>query len=323
MTPIATSILVISSLYVLNLLLPIHATAKKIARFVLTKSFYNGFNQLADKLMKERSDQLLADFHGERFLCQNNHGSSIDATYVPSYAVNKTGNVVVICLNTTYQDHHPRHWQPLIENGADVLLWNPTRKTPVNFADDLTALLQKLRTEKPTQVIAVKSYCASADPAIAAVDRMEDPNIHQIIDRGHGNAQKLARSITLFAGLGFVKEVIQEEFDCHGIDRIHRIQGRSLFMTPHLGDQVMNCGATNLTKELFEQTRGQTIIELDRHDHWSKWDHVAYDQVLTFLSEIGVVKSDFTSTASERFPSIEAPGCFKRSCIPILIKTCV
>ena len=323
MIPVATSIIVISSLYLVNLLLPIYELAKKIALYILTKSFYNGFNQLADKLMKERSDQLLADFQGETFLCQNNCGRAIDATYVPSQAANKTGNVVVICLNTTYQDHHPRHWQPLIENGADVLLWNPTGKTPVTFSNDLTALLQKLRTEKPTQVIAVKSYCASADPAIAAVDRMEDPNIHQIIDRGHGNAQKLARSMTLFAGLGFVKEVIREEFDCQGIDRIHRIQGRSLFMTPRLGDQVMDCGATNLTRELYEQTRGQTLVELEPHDHWSKWDHVAYDQVLTFLSEIGVVKSDFTSTAPERFPRIETPGCFKRTCIPILTKACV
>jgi hypothetical protein len=321
MLPIAaTAVVITSALYFATLILPIHKLAKKISLFILTKSFYNGFDRLKDDLAKERTDSIVSDHHGVNFPCKNIRGENIEALYLPSQIEEKTGNVVVICLNTTYQDHHPRNWMPYLENGADVLMWNPTQNSPIDYSDELSEILKKLRQENPDQVIAVKSYCASTDPAIRAVDLQNDGAIHLIVDRGHGNAQKIARSMSLFAGLWFVKEVINEKFDCHGIDRIGRIQGRSLFMSPVNGDQMMDCGVENLTRDLYEQTRGQTFVELTPHDHWSNWDNHTFHEVLKFLANLGVVRSNFSEA---NLPEIETPGCFARKCIPLLTKACI
>jgi hypothetical protein len=91
-----------------------------------TKFFYMGYKNLNPNLAVKRRDELFEKYNTEELPCQNSNGKQIDAVYISSSS-KQTGNVLVVCLNKTYQAHHPKHWEPFLENGADIVLWNPTK----------------------------------------------------------------------------------------------------------------------------------------------------------------------------------------------------
>lgn len=297
----------------------LYAIAEAIVRWVITKRFFSGFQRLSSAQMAARREERL-EKNGVRTLpCSNREGGAVDALYVRSLADRRTGHVVVFCLNSEYQNSHPRHQWPFLENGADVVLWNPTKLGSHAYAEDLSAVLQKLRADNPEQKIVVKTYCASSEPSIKALAELQDPEMHLIVDRGHGNVQKLARSSTVLAKLPMVQRVLQREFSCDGEANIQKLRGRILFLTPHL-DQVMDYGkGGNLTRDLAHLRQDQPVLEIDSHDHWSSWDAETLEGVLTHLQELGVVQGK--EVAREEFPKVRATY-FQKKCLPRLIKSC-
>ncbi|MBP9842010.1 MAG: hypothetical protein KBC64_06260 [Simkaniaceae bacterium] len=221
---------------------------------------------------------------------------------------------MVICLNTTYQDHHPNHYLPFLENGADVVIWNPTEVTPRKYKGDLLKLLRVLKRDHPQAEIALKTYCANSDPAIGAAADVGFP-VHLIVDRGHGNAYKLARSLTFFAGLRLVRRILRKEYDCRGIEKIERVRGKILFLTPRGGDQMMDVRQGNLTRDLAARI-GATPCFIPG-DHWSKWGVSAYRQAFTFLKSVGVISEERLD--EKAYPDPLPPSFFKGKCLPCLI----
>lgn len=295
-----------------------YAIVRYFVEKIASTFFYAGYKEFSLDFAAKRSEELVTRYGAQTLPCVNRSGVPMDALYIPSSSSLATGGVVVICLNTTYQDHNPRHWEPFLRSGADVILWNPTKLGAVSYSEDLSSLLRTLRKRDSTQVIAVKTYCASSDPGISAVAEQKDSRIHLIVDRGYGDAQLLARSMTLLADCSVVQDVIRDEWDCGGIWKVKEVYGKVAFLIAE-HDQMMNCGEKNLTRELSQVKSDSLVIEMEL-DHWSVWTYAEYNRVLAFLSEVGVVNREFSPIGPEEFPEPALSWCAKES-LPSLLKT--
>ncbi|MBI5273850.1 MAG: hypothetical protein HY860_02215 [Chlamydiales bacterium] len=301
----------------------LYHTAEKITTCALSTNFYTGYKTLSPDVATSRRDNLFTTYGAHELSCFNAAGKNIDAVYIPATSAEKTGNVIVICLNTTYQDHHPRHFEPFLASGADVVVWNTTSLTPKAYSDDLLSVLRKMKESNPDQTVAVTTYCASSDPAIKAVANLGDPNTHLIIDRGHGDTPTLARSFTTLAGTSFLRSMIHADFDCAGAERIKEIRGRAIFLTPRELDQVMDYGSgRNLTRDLhvIRSRADDRLIELENSGHWTSLDYQSFNQILEFLEDLGIVIRDFPRVTQEAFPTAPPLGDCQKRWIPFLTK---
>jgi len=294
--------------------------AERIRKLVSSLFFtdFNGFNPAA--LLSRRQE--IIDTHGAKPLQVD--GTKIDAIYVPSSCPLRTGNVVVLCLNGPYQKANPeKHWLPLLKNGADVVLWNPEQLVgTVKVAADLLLVLQTLKQKNPTQAIAVKGMCAAVDPSIKAVSELNDDQVHLIIDRGFGNSKKLIHSLSILGRLSIFQAVVGKYFDCQGIEKISKVKGKMLFMIPKM-DQVLDVGKNNLTRELFEKAPldRRKCVDLKEMDHFSPLNYDAYNKMLSFLAQLGVVRPNFEGVDQKLFPVADI-GCVRRTIFPKVIPSC-
>jgi hypothetical protein len=304
----------------------VSSQTKKTTSCFLSKVFYAGYNPLTSTLALSRREALVKEKQALPIICTNNQGVAVDALYIPSQSAKKTGNVILMALNTSYQDHHPRHYEHYLQNGADVVLWNPTALKGKQVAEDLTALLKKLKSTNPVQKIVVKTYCASAEPGIAAVAALDDPDISLIVDRGYGDIGRLVRSFTFLSQMPLVKRILREQFACNGLSKVKDIKGRVLFVAPALKeDQMMHWKGRNLTYELFESRLrswrdGDELLLLKDADHWTPWNAAFCNQVNEFLKKNGIIAADYTPVSSQVVPDTVAPSCFKRYIVPVLSK---
>lgn len=294
---------------------------QRIVGLLVRKPFYVGW-VFTPKLGYDRREEAIKKKQAVVLDCKNPKGVDIDALYIASSSLKKTGNVIVFALNTSYQDFHPRHYEPLLANGADVVLWNPTVLEGKQFAEDLSTIIQTLKAKDPHQKIAIKSYCASVDPAIAVAADMNDPNISLIVDRGWGDVEQMARSFTVVSKLPIAKRVLKEKFDCKGIDKITTVKGKILFLAPRFKeDQAMYWRGRNLTYELRAKRPQDQFFELAQSDHWTKWNFVTYNRVQKFLSENGIIAPKYEEVGENLFPNRTAPSFFGRYVLPILTKS--
>lgn len=300
--------------FIMELVQLVEWVAKKIINF----SFYAGYNVLAPDLIEQRNAQLRDTYAAVALDCHNAQGDSIAVRYIPSKASCATGNVLVICLNTTYEDHHPRHWLPFLERGADIVLWNPTQPLPRVYEQDLTAVLRTLHEKNPDQVVGIKSYCASTDPAISAAASMPFP-VHMIIDRGHGDAHALAESYSCFAKCRLVHHILAREYACAGIERITALQGRVQFFSSEV-DQIMEIGEDNLTYQLAALVNQQDAVEVLSGDHWDKWGVTAYSKAFAFLNSVGLL-GDTQPVNVQDYPDPAPPSWCAGTLLPVLMKT--
>lgn len=292
------------------------------ARRKVISSFYADYRVLSPEIANQRREELFIKYNGEEIRCRNDRSEEIDVVVLKSQSASRTENVLIICINITYQDYHPKHWAPFLENGADIVLWNPTKLGPRAYSEDLRHVISALRNRNPNQIIALTSYCMSSDPAILAVSEMRDPNIHLIIDRGHGNAPDLVRSMTLWGRVSLIRRIVDEECDCHGIEKIRDIQGRVLFIFPEKIDQIMNYGKQrSFTQDLLDHRINDDRVVIEGGDHWSKWDHRTYTQALAFLSRIGVVANQESFEVNpDLYPPVQPPSWFQKNIVPIKLK---
>jgi hypothetical protein len=311
-----------------SLSIKLNAFVDSVAAFILRKSLYAGYKTPPPPIGKERVELLTKEKKGFLIPCQNSDKKPIELFYIPSPSKERTGNAVILALNTSFQNQRAKHFDFYLENGADVVLWNPTALSGQTYAHDLGCVIETLKKRTPTQKIAIKSYCASVEPAIAAVATRDDPSISLIVDRGYGDIFKLARAHTVVSLLPCVQRVLKESFSCDGIGKIASIQGEVLFLAPEKGhDQVMKYGkGNNLTYDLFEARRAkipkqQEPILLPNSDHWTKWSAATHNKVNGFLERIGILHPKPAEATAPRFPTPTAPSWAKLHCFPLATKS--
>lgn len=300
----------------------LYQLAQRIVEMTISKFLYWGNKILAPEIDQTRT-QALHTLGAYSVACQNDQGVPMNMMYIPSSSAKRTGNAVVLALNTTYLDLNPRHYTPYLDNGADVVLWNQTTLTTTQYAKDLFSILKTLKTHNPDQKLCVHSYCASVDPALSAVAELNDPNISIVADRGQGDMFKLAKSQTILARLELVQQVLKDKFFCDGIHKIHNIPGPIAIIAPPAGDdQCMQYawGTKNLTHDLYHarQRDGDAFILFEDGDHWMGWNAGIHNRVNEFLKENGIIATDYTPATEKAFPTKEPPSFWWRRIMPLL-----
>lgn len=303
----------------------IYQLAQKIVEMVISKFLYFGHKVLDPEVVKTRVESLKT-LGAYSLACQNDQGVPIDMLYIPSSSPKRTGNAVVLSMNTTYVDRNPRHYMPYLDNGADVVLWNQTTLTCKQYAKDLFCLLTALKTQNPDQKLCVQSYCASVDPSLSATAELGDPNVSIVADRGQGDVFKLAKSQSILARLPVVQHVLKEKFSCEGIQKIQDIPGRIAFIAPPIqDDQCMQYagGTKNLTHDLHDarQRNDDTFILYQGGDHWMVWNADIHNRVNEFLKENGIIAPDYTPATEKDFPTRPPPSFLKKRIMPLLVKS--
>ncbi|OGN61645.1 MAG: hypothetical protein A3F40_00450 [Chlamydiae bacterium RIFCSPHIGHO2_12_FULL_27_8] len=239
---------------------------------------------------------------------------------------NRVNRVMIIALNTTYQDHKPKHWDVFVENGFDIVLFNhsnPKQLTTKTFAADLSIVLKKVREEKPESQIVVKSYCQSTLPSISAVADMNDANIHLICDRGYANPYEMTRSFSLMAKMRIVKAVIKDHFDLESDEKIKKIKGKVIFLTPDKKslDQMVSFKGKNFTRELYEKTKHKNfLIELENSDHFTRWSKDTYNKILKIFKDNKIIE-DFKKLGEKDVLTVYPIRFFNKYLLYFLVKS--
>lgn len=304
---------------------------EKIVTALISRMFYNGYLRAPEPLSQQRTQALIDEKSAYPLECESLEGKSIEVLYIPSHLPQRTGNALIFANNSTYQKVHPRHWVHYWNKGADIVLWNPTAPTgselTINqYAQELISVIGVLLAEKPDQHLAIKSYCASVEPSIAAAAHFRNHQISLIVDRGQCNVHALAASQTLLAKLPYIRNILENAFSCKGLQKLNEIAGRILFTSPPAGqDQIMHYEwVQNLTRQLYLQRNREddVYIELEENsDHWSEWSAQTHNQVYSFLKENGIISPDYTPASQAEFPTPPQLSYFKTTLLPILIKS--
>lgn len=278
--------------------------------YLIQCAFYSAYQILPKELQEERDTSLRTAYKAQFIQ------GRIPYVYIPSQSQNRTGNVVVICLNRDYRDHHPKHWEPFIENGADVVLWNPTELLPVQYEKDLITVLQDLHDKNPNQKIALKAYCASGDPAISAAAQVNFP-IYTILDRTYGDTYSLLRSFTILSALCCVYTIIKEYFSCHGMNKINTLKGHCLILIS-LDDEMMSWGEQHFSIDLAKRANHLSQKIFIPENHWTNWGTSTYKAVLQFLQNHQITAS--TNIDPSKYKASKPSGDWKISCPNFFIK---
>lgn len=313
--------------------------ATRIDRLVLSilkKSFYSGYDALTPTVANERKQSLITNHGAEILPCQNPQAIAIDTLYIRSPHANRTGNVIVFAETTSYQDRldHglPSKYKHFLDRGADIVLWNPTQLESKQYAQDLLAVLKKLKEQNPDQKITVKGHCATVEPAIAAAadlsQELNTDSISLILDKGYADTFAFARCFTLLTKLPCVRRTIQNHFSCDGMEKLRTFPGKIIFIAPQdpKADQLTYWAHKNLTYDMHALREhlgfyNDAFIKLGRQsDHWSSWNADEYNQIDAELLKVQTVAANYLEIGSEAHPARPPLTCFKKTCMPILTK---
>ncbi|OGN61992.1 MAG: hypothetical protein A3F09_06030 [Chlamydiae bacterium RIFCSPHIGHO2_12_FULL_49_11] len=259
-----------------------------IFKIALPYFYYCADKPLSPAIAENRLRFLQEKFHAE---IPEDSPPAADFLFIPSSAIrppDKRQGILLFCLNHPLLRFHYKYWSNYLDAGADIILWNPKNgiQNPKNYAAVLKTILEYTRAHYPQAAICLHSHCASSDPAIAAVSEKCDPDIHLIIDRGHGDISSLVRSFPLVGY--FIGEGNLDDYDCHGIHKIGTIPGKILSLVA-MHDQVMNSESGNLTRRLSERCPHQEMHEMITGDHWSYYDEETYLVMCRFMVDLGIL----------------------------------
>lgn len=228
----------------------------------------------------------------------------LDAVRIPSAKENPDKKTVVFVLSKHYQNLNPRNYQDMLDEGWDVVLFNPSKTTSKATAEDLKLLIARLKKDHPQTKLALSGYCIGAHVAasVGAELSTEENPIAVIVDRGFGDANEAVENFIGLAKLPPFKRRIKSEYNLSSPETTQKIReftGKALFLSPKAGkDRLMHCNNHNLTAELHEQfpaDKSQYYVLPSTWDkekekwvaatHWSGWDERTHTKVRNFLRE--------------------------------------
>lgn len=312
------------------LLLPIKAInwmEKMFLEALVDFGFFSGFNLDATSKLKRRSELLRGIRHtkngtktksphkarpieGEESpLYSTVSKRPIDALYFKSEATERTGNAVIYVLGKDYQDYHPKNYDHILDDGADVILFNPSENTVRAMAEDLKTLIYELKKRNPEQKLLLHGYSVGAhvaagvasDIASGEVQDVKAESFPVIVDRGYGDGYELVKRVSLITSLSYSRKYINEYHNDHVLKKIEKHQGAMLFLTAKDGKdplthlRLKRKKIKNLTKELRVNHRYgiNKLIELQNADHWTPWTYRVHNEVKEFMKNEGIVRSNY------------------------------
>lgn len=312
------------------------SSLEKITLTVLSRGFFGGYDPLDFSVAKMRGEELIKKHDATPIECQNPNGEYIDVLYLPSNCETRSGNVVLFAETTSYQDRleHglPTKYKYFLDHGADVVLWNPTKLTSKQYAEDLLSVINELKRRNESQKIVIRAHCAGVEPSIAAaveaIAKLKDNSISLILDRGYADTWEMALSFTILTKLPFVTRVIQEHFSCDGMQKLKEFPGRIIFLAPKnpTDDQIACWKGKNFTYAMYDWRKinnctQDVFIKLSEgSDHFSSWNATDYAQITEVLKEIGIVTQSYKGTISQMSPPPRPKTWCERTYYQILVK---
>lgn len=261
----------------------------------------------------------------------------IDALYLKSASEKRTGNAVLFIQGKHYQNFHPKNYDHLLDDGADIVLFNPTALNAKTMAADLQALIKELIIRNPNQKIALHGHCigahvaasVAADIAAGKVEGLANKSFPVIVDRGYGDGNEVAEKVTIFAKFPLAKRYINRYYNNQTLKKIHQHTGDMLFLSPPDGDDCMvhqkrGRKVRNMTKELHDNHSKEhnTWIELEKGaDHWTPWTYKIHNKVKKFLSDQGMIASykEYTEDDTGGFPKRTSVPWARRRLLPLFV----
>lgn len=285
---------------------PFRWLAKKIVNY----SFFSSFNT-SRKVQKKRRQELIHNYNArpiegsEKPLFSPVSNQLIDALHIPSQSENRTGNAIIYVLAKHYQNFHPQNFEHLLQDGADVVLFNPSENSAKAMSADLKEVIKELRRRNPEQKFTLHGYCigahvasaVAADIADGKVEGLNAESIPAIIDRGYGDGFEIAKKVTSVAKLSFPRKYIEKYYNSQVLSKIDKHEGSMLFLTPQLGkDQITHTKKKNFTLEIMEKHKKGTnqLLQLDNADHWTPWSIEVHNKVKKFLQKEGIISTTCT-----------------------------
>lgn len=311
-----------------------------IGRKITNYAYFSGFNCSKAK-QAQRRKQLIHQRNAEPIegdwkpLASPVSNRPIDAMRIPSTSVNPTGNAVVYVLGKHYQDFHPQNFDHLLEDGADVILFNPSKSDTKTMAADLKEVIKELRKRNPEQKLMLHGYCigahvaasVAADIAAGAVEGLAAESIPAIIDRGFEDAHEMGAHANGIAKLPFVKKYVNRYYNAKS-NSIREHTAPMLFVTPLEGDDQLNHRKSrNFTLEIMEHhTTGMNqVVQLTDGDHWTAWSVNVHNKVKNFLAKQGIIDTNYRQVTAQDFGGEEklksktSVPWVRRNLVPIFV----
>jgi|GEM_PF-5239309 hypothetical protein len=235
----------------------------------------------------------------------SNNNTFLDAMHIPAQKPNPEKKTVIFILARHYQNCHPKQYEYMLQEGWDVVLFNPSKTNSISMKNDFIALIEKLRANNPQGIkLAVHGYCIGAHAAAAggaeiAEKQPENPPIAMILDRGFGDSNEAVENYMSIAKLPLFRNKIRAEYNLKAAEKVTKFAGKVLFTSPPSGkDQLMHCNNRNLTKELYDRfplgnktwhvlpdTWDEAAKTNKPATHWSPWTKATQDVAIKFLHE--------------------------------------
>lgn len=287
-----------------------------IGRIITNYAYFSGFNASISRQKSRRKLLIKArdaePLEGEwQPLASPVSNRPIDAVRIPSTSANPTGNAVIFVLGKHYQDFHPKNYDHLLEDGADVILFNPSKKNTKTMAADLKEVIKELRKRNPDQKLLMHGYCigahvataVAADIAAGAVEGLEAESIPAVIDRGFEDAQEVGAHSNRIANLPFARKYVNRYYNAKS-NSIEKHTAPMLFVSPLKGDdQVNHKKRRNFTLEIMaHHTNGMNqVVQLKEGDHWTAWTVDVHNKVKKFLAKQGIIDTHYREVTAEDF----------------------
>jgi hypothetical protein len=228
----------------------------------------------------------------------------LEAVRIPTTRDNPEKKTVLFILSKHYQNLHPRNYQYMLDEGWDVVFFNPSQTTSKAMGEDVKLLIERLKRDHPQTKLALNGYCIGAHVAASVAAELSTPEnpIAVVVDRGFGDANQAVENFIGVAKLPPFKKKIKADYNLASdttAQKIREFSGKALFISPERGkDRLMHCNHQNLTEELHKQfpaersqyyTLPKTWNDEKKRwisaTHWSSWDDRTQMKVKYFLRE--------------------------------------
>ncbi|MCH9626059.1 MAG: hypothetical protein S4CHLAM123_12490 [Chlamydiales bacterium] len=285
---------------------------QKIPDWVVRKAFFSNFGMKEQEKIKRRAD--LENLYTVNNLDARSLVSkkTIEAISINSEEVEKTNTTVIYVVPREYQRFHHRNYEHLLKAGVNVVLFNPTELKTTTMAKDLLQIIRKV--EEQGKKVALYGYSIGAHAAAgAAVAHSEEDGIHipVVVDRGYGNAQKLARALTVAIFAPGAKKAVSEH-DCALDKRADKHKTDMLFISPQFGDDFLMHSKRkkfDLSQELQQaHNHGEdAMIRLNPgKGHWAPLTEEAANKTIAYLKKHKIFPNNLEPKFAEGLLTNEA-----------------
>lgn len=329
---------------------------KKTAEAIVDYSFFSGFGMKHSAKVKRRRELIRGIRHTKQGetkeiphkgkpiegakspLASTMSKRPIDALYIQSNAENRTGNAIIYVLGKEYQKFNPKNYDHLLNDGADIVLFNPSANSSKTMNADLKTVFKELRRKNPDQKLLLHGYCigahvaasAAADIAADQAEGLKKESIPVIVDRGYGDGYEIAKKITSVAKVPYVRKYINRHCNNNTLAKIEKHGGAMLFLSPTDGSDQLNHEKLkgkkfrNFTKSLRDKHTNGThkLIELRNADHWTPWTFDVHNQVKQFLSEQNIIQTGYKKFDAQNtggFPETVKVPWARQHVLPLFI----